>query len=117
MSIRTERVAGVIQKELSELLTRDVETSGYGLVTVTEVIMTADLRLAKVYVSFYATEKTREECMAFIESHAKSMRQAIGRVLRIKFTPELRFYYDETLDKVDRIEELLRQVRKEESGR
>jgi len=77
--------------------------------------MTADLRIAKVYASFYGTDKTQEQCLAFLAEHSKAMRMHIGKVLRIKFTPELRFYYDESLDRIDRIDELLRQARKEES--
>jgi ribosome-binding factor A len=115
MSIRTERVAGVIRKELGDFLSRGIDASGYGLITVTDVFMTADLRLAKIYLSFYGTDKNDKECLDFVNDNAREIRMHIGKVIRLKFTPELRFFYDETLDKVQRIEELLNQARKKES--
>ena len=96
---------------------RDVDTAAYGLVTITDVFVTADLRLAKVYVSFFGTDKTKEECLEFIEEHAREMRMAIGKAVRLKFTPELRFFIDETQERAQRIEELLKQIHEEEENR
>jgi ribosome-binding factor A len=116
MSIRTERVARVIRELLSETLQR-IDTTGYGLLTVTEVIMAPDLRLAKVYVSHFHSEKTPEQVLAFLEENGKQLRMDVGAAVRLKFTPELRFYIDETLQKVERIEELLHKIHEEEKNR
>jgi ribosome-binding factor A len=110
MSIRTERVAEAVKHEISALLQREIDTSGYGLLTVTDVIMTADLRLAKVYVSHFRSEKTHEEVLAFLDEHLRTIRMAVGRAVRLKFTPELRFYIDETLERVERIEQILADI-------
>jgi ribosome-binding factor A len=117
MSIRTARVAQLIKEEISRALTHDIDTVGYGMLTVTDVIMTPDLRIAKAYVSHFRSEKSNEEVLAFLEGHAKAVRMGIGRAVRLKFTPELRFYIDETLEKVERIEELIRKIHDEEQGR
>jgi ribosome-binding factor A len=117
MSIRTSRVAGVIKEEIGRTLTREIDTSGYGLLTVTDVIVTPDLRLAKVYVSHYRSGRTNEDVLAFLEEHHKTIRMNIGRAVRIKFTPELRFYIDETMNKVERLEKLIADIHREEHSR
>lgn len=117
MSIRTERVAQLIKQEISQALTRSIETGGYGLLTVTDVIVTPDLRIAKIYVSHFHSGKSDDEVLAFLEGHGKELRMGVGRSVRLKFTPELRFYIDQTLDKVERIEELIRKIHEDERGR
>lgn len=117
MSIRTARVAQLIKEEIGRALTSGIDTSGYGMLTVTEVIVTPDLRLAKVYVSHFRSEKSNDDVLAFLDSHLKEIRMGVGRAVRLKFTPELRFYIDQTLDKVERIEELIRQIHEEEQER
>lgn len=117
MSIRTERVSQLIKQQISETLTRDIETEGYGLLTVTDVMVTPDLRIAKVYVSHFQSGKSDEDVLAFFEEHARSIRMAVGKSVRLKFTPELRFYIDQTLDKVERLEELIRKIHEDEDQR
>jgi ribosome-binding factor A len=117
MSIRTERVAGEIKSEIGRILQKEIDTTGFGLLTVTDVIMTADLKLAKVYVSHYPQVKTNEEVLRFFEDNKKLIRMAIGRAVRLKTTPEVRFFIDETMIKVERIETLIRQIHEEERNR
>jgi len=117
MSIRTERVAQLIKEQISQTLTRDIETEGYGLLTVTDVIMTPDLRIAKVYISHFQSGKTDEEILSFLDEKEKQIRMAVGRNVRLKFTPELRFYIDQTLDRVERLEELIRKIHEDENSR
>ena len=52
-----------------------------------------------------------------ITEHAKELRMGVGRAVRLKFTPELRFYIDQSLEKAERIEELIRQIHEDEQGR
>jgi ribosome-binding factor A len=116
MSVRTERVSGLIKEEISAVLAKDIDTSEYGLLTVTDVIMTPDLRLAKIYVSGYGKGKSPAEVLEFFTYHEKKLRMAIGRNIRLKFTPELKFYIDETLDRVQRLEELFKQIHKNDAA-
>jgi ribosome-binding factor A len=117
MSVRTNRVATLVKECIGEALTREVDSSGYGILTVTDVFVTADLRLAKVYISHYRSNKTNEEVMSFFDSHLKQLRMKVGRELSLKFTPELKFYIDETLERVQRLEEIFKQIHTEESNR
>jgi ribosome-binding factor A len=117
MSIRTERVAQLIKQQISDTLTRDIETDGYGLLTVTDVMMTPDLRIAKVYVSHFQSGKSDDDVLRFLDDQARTIRMAVGKSVRLKFTPELRFYIDQTLDRVERLEELIRKIHEDEDQR
>lgn len=117
MSIRTSRVSALIKQEISVMLTREIDTSGFGLMTVTDVIMTPDLRLAKVYISHYHSGKRNEEILAFLETQNKAIRMWIGKTVRLKFTPEIRFFIDETMERMERMEKLFAQIHKEEENR
>ncbi|PLX23182.1 MAG: 30S ribosome-binding factor RbfA [Ignavibacteria bacterium] len=117
MSIRTARVSQLIKQQISETLSRDIETDGFGLLTVTEVMVTPDLRIAKVYVSHFQSGKSDEDVLAFLDDKTREIRMAVGKSVRLKFTPELRFYIDQTLDKVERLDELFRQIHEDESSR
>ncbi|MBN1446856.1 MAG: 30S ribosome-binding factor RbfA [Bacteroidetes bacterium] len=110
-------MAQLIKQQISESLMRDIETEGFGLMTVTDVMVTPDLRIAKVYVSHYHSGKTDEEILAFLEENSKEIRMAVGKSVRLKFTPELRFFIDQTLDRVERLEELIRKIHEDENSR
>ena len=117
MSIRTARVASLIKQQISETLARDIDTSGFGMLTVTEVTITPDLRVARVHVSHFNSGKTDAEILKFLEDNSRESRMAVGKSVRIKFTPELRFYIDQTLERVERLEVLLKQIHEDEKNR
>src|SRR5436305_11238023 len=106
MSIRTERVAGEIQKILSNLFQRDFSHFSDGLLTITGVRMSPDLRSGKVYISIIGGKKGNENILEEIKSEAPRIRSAMGRSLRLRHTPELFFYLDNTQEEVSHIEEL-----------
>ena len=117
MSIRTARVASLIKHQIGETLARDIDTSGFGMLTVTEVTVTPDLRVARVHVSHFNSEKTDAEVLTFLDDNAKEIRMAVGKSVRIKFTPELLFYIDLRLERVVRLEVLLKQIHEDEKNR
>ena len=110
MSIRTERVASLIKEEIADLLIREFGDGSLGLTTVTEVKMTPDLRIAKVYFSVFGAQAVRAATMARLEEERPHIRGAVGAHLRLKFTPTLQFFLDETLDRVDRINHLIKKI-------
>lgn len=80
--------------------------------TVTDVRMTADLRIARVYISIMGSAETRKNSMKLLEEHKPQIRHNVGSHLRLKFTPEIHFYLDNTMDRVERIESLIKQIHK-----
>jgi ribosome-binding factor A len=72
--------------------------------------MTPDLKIAKVYFSVFGGPAAQEATMALLERDRASMRREVGSHLRMKFTPALQFYLDDTLDHVDRINRLIKKI-------
>jgi ribosome-binding factor A len=110
MSIRTERVASLIKEEIGALLIRDYGDRSSGLTTVTDVKMTPDLKIARVYFSVFGGPDARKKTMAMLDGERQHIRKVVGSHLRMKFTPALQFYLDDTLDHVDRINSLLKKI-------
>jgi len=112
MSIRTERVAEEIKHKLNTAMSKDLMELHLGLVTISKVVMTADLKLAKVYVTVLGNNFSVEKCLDKINYRKKHIRYLLGKNLALKFTPELNFYYDDSLDYADKIQKLLNDVKK-----
>jgi ribosome-binding factor A len=110
MTLRTDRVASLIREELGTYLSQRYQSSEYGLVTVTEVHVTPDLRLAKVYVSILGDEPRRKATLKQLELDKKAIRSFLGSHVRIKFTPEIHFHLDETMERMDRINRIINQI-------
>jgi ribosome-binding factor A len=115
MSIRTDRVAGEIQKILSNLFQRDFAHLTDGLLTVTVVRMSPDLRSCRVYLSILGGKKMHEDILKGIKSEAPHIRSAMGRSLRLRNTPELFFFLDDTQAEVSRIDELFKKIHEQEN--
>jgi ribosome-binding factor A len=107
---RLTRVGETIREELSAMLLRDLKDPRIGFVTITDVVMSPDLRQAKVYFSRIGTEAEREESLRGLRAAAGFMRRELGHRLALKFAPELRFFYDESLETGSRIDRLLREI-------
>lgn len=106
---RTQRVAQLLKEEIAQLLQREVKDARIGLVTVTDVTVTRDLKYADVYV--YVPDKDRRaKALEGLTSAAGFIRSRLGRELRIRRMPELRFVMDRTQDQAARIHELLSEV-------
>ncbi|EMC8145756.1 30S ribosome-binding factor RbfA [Vibrio cholerae] len=121
---RTQRVAQQLQKELAMILQREVRDSRLGMVTISGVEVSRDLAYAKVFVTFLCIgEQTPESCLAALREHEVQIRMMLGKQIRLRLTPEIRFYYDNTLVEGMRMSNLVTEVinsdkrRKHEAGR
>jgi len=109
-SQRQQRVAELVRHALAEVLSRgDIQDPVLTrqIVTVPEVRMSPDLRLATAYVMPLGGEHEREVLVA-LERNKKVLRQEVARRINLKFAPDLRFYRDETFDEFARIDALLK---------
>lgn len=113
MSLRTEKVAALIKEEIGTFLIREYRDPAYGFITVTDVHVTPDLRIAKIYISIMGSTDVKMATMHMLENHKGEIRSFIGSHLRLKFTPAIQFYIDETLDRVNRIEQIIKQIHKD----
>lgn len=105
---RRLRLGDQLQVELADLIQRELKDPRVGFVTVTEVRMSPDLKHARVYVSVYeGEEEKKQESITALQRAEGFLRHSLGRRLRLRYVPALRFVVDDTLDHSARIDELL----------
>lgn len=109
-SKRQERIQKLLQRDLGEIFQRELgHVTKNAMVTVTKVYVTPDLSLARIYLSLFAS-KDKAALMKQIERHTKEIRRNLGNRIRhqLRVVPELQFFEDDSLDYIDRIDELLK---------
>jgi len=116
MSIRTDKVAGEVQQSLARLFQTDFQDLSDGLITVTKVRMAADLKSGRVYVSLLGGTQVPEKVLKAIQAETPRLRAALARLVRMKFVPDLHFYYDDTQEEVARVEEIFRKINLERAS-
>ena len=109
---RADRVAEAIREEIATFLNSEVKDPRItGMVTVTGVEVTRDLRHAKVFVSVLGTDTDRASTFDGLASVASHLRAHVGRALRLRLAPEITFRPDESIARASRIESLLAQIK------
>lgn len=111
MSIRTEKVASVLKKALVQPLSAIASEVGAGLVSVTQVRVSPDLRNAKVYVSFFGGTLPSVSALKVVQERTKMIRHEVTSAVQLRFSPELKFFLDDTLDTMNSIDALLEKAR------
>ena len=111
---RPDRVAEAIREEVAGFLADGVKDPRVrGLVTVTGVDITRDLRHAKIFVSIMGSDAERDETLEGLSAVAAHLRGRVGRALRLRVAPEIAFRSDPSIAHAARIETLLEEVRRE----
>lgn len=113
---RTARLNEQLKRELSELIRTEVRDPRVGLVTITGVDTTRDLSVARVHVRTMGSEAERASTLEGLVAAAAFLRTALGRTLRIRKVPELRFQEDRSLEHARRIEQVLSEVMPPDEG-
>lgn len=112
---RTDRISAQLRKELGLLVHEAVLKHNLPSVSVSDVEVTRDLGHAKVFVTALKPE-TSKEAIADLNALAREFRMMLGKMLRIRQVPELHFHYDDSVDRGERIDALLRQVKQQSSA-
>ncbi|MGE0682296.1 MAG: 30S ribosome-binding factor RbfA [Candidatus Binatia bacterium] len=112
-SRRPERVSGLLLEVVAETLLREVKDPRLQAITVTGVRMSPDLKTAKI---FFTTRQEEEptEVLAGLRKATGFIKRQVASRLQLRYIPDLEFRYDETLEKVNRLESLLRQAAEKE---
>lgn len=110
-SRRIGRLSDQIQEEVSDIIRRKLKDPRVGFVSITGVKVTADLSLAHVWVSVMGQAGDIEKNLSCLSGAAGFIRAELGRRLRIKRIPELRFHYDDSTIKGARIDSILRKLK------
>jgi ribosome-binding factor A len=107
---RSERLGELILAEISDLITRDIKDPRVGFVTFTRVEMSDDLRYAKVFVSSLGSAQEKARTLQGLSSATGYIRRHLGRALHLRYTPNITFLIDESLEHGAKIAQLLRQL-------
>ena len=112
MAHRVERVNSLIRQEISELIQLQVKDPRLGdnFITVTEVNTSSDLKHSKIYVSSITTEEEKKKVLSALKSASGFLRGELSRRLKLRYTPELVFQWDNSLERGDQILKLIDKV-------
>jgi len=110
---RSDRVGDLLLELIAELLAKEVNDPRIGPITLTGTEVTKDLRHARIYFGLLGGGEKKAEVLAGLKSATGFIRAKVARELKLRFVPTIEFVFDETQDKAQRIEELLKQVKKE----
>ena len=113
MPHRPEKVEQFIKEELSEIIRREVRDPRIGFVSITDVEMSADLRHARVFVSVLGDADAKAATMEGLRSALGYIRRELGGRLELRYTPEITFKLDESIERGARVNKLLGDVAKE----
>jgi len=108
---RADRIGGQVQKELSDLLQKEIRDPRLDLVTIMRVSITDDLRSARIYFSVAEGEERKLSALAGFKSAGGYLRRKLSRRLELRHVPELEFLYDESFDRATRINKVLNGIR------
>ncbi len=114
---RVRRVAEQIKKDVSQIIGAEIKDPRVASITsVTDVELTKDLRYASVYVSIYGTETEKEETLQTLVRASGFIRGEIGRRVRLRYTPEISFCLDKSIEYGAHIEDLIKSLKQAENG-
>ncbi|RNC28075.1 MAG: Ribosome-binding factor A [Candidatus Dichloromethanomonas elyunquensis] len=107
---RAFRLAESIKEEVSKIIREDLKDPRLGFVTVTDVEVADDLRYAKIFVSIMGQEDVVKNSMEVLERASGYIRSEIGKLIRLRYVPEITFKYDHSIEHGAHISKLLREV-------
>ena len=115
-SNRMDKINEELKREISHIITFDVKDPHLtGLISVTKVKTSPDLKMARVYISII-NEKNRKESLRILKKSSGYIRSEVAKKLNLRYTPELIFEFDETIEYGARIDELLKNVMKKDNN-
>lgn len=113
---KTDKVADLLHHAISNAFLQELDDPALKWVTITEVTLSKDLSVARVFYTVTEPNVTREKAKKAIEECMRRLRAYLGRNLHLRQTPELRFQFDETLESAQHIEDLLRSLHGDDRG-
>ena len=112
---RADRVAELIKQEISDIMMKKIRDPRIGFASITEVELTEDLKIAKVYFSILGTDKQKEDSMHGLESACGYIKRELGSRLDLRDTPELIFRRDDSIERGAKVFAILNQLEKEKN--
>src|SRR5262249_22566426 len=113
MSYRSQRLAEELKNEISAIIAQEVRDPRVGFATVTEVKVSPDLRYAKVFVSVFGSLEEKQQTLGALQRATGFIRRQIGARIRLRYTQEITFDYDERIEQGDRMMQMIEEIKKE----
>jgi ribosome-binding factor A len=112
--MRVRKIQEFIKQEVSNILLKELKDPRIGFVTVTDAKITGDLREATVYVSLFGDEKQKKDTLTALKSANGYIRSEVGKRLKIRYSPEIQFKEDQSLDYGIKIDKMLKDIEKKD---
>ena len=111
MTLRNERVRKELMREISDILRRDIQDSRIsGVVSIVDVEVSHDNSYAKVFYSVFGSDEQKEKTKEAIEQNKPNIRYEVGKRIRLRVTPELRFIYDDSIERGSKVTEIIDKI-------
>lgn len=111
-SLRLQRVRELLKREIGETIRREFDVSEAGLITVNDVDVTGDLHSAVVYISILGTKDQQKRGMNLLSHHRKRIQGLVGRAVVLKYTPTLKFKFDDSIVRGNRVLQIIDELEK-----
>ncbi len=108
---RSQRLSILLREEIADIIMKKVKDPRLGFVTVTDVGLSEDLKIARVFISVWG-EENREAALAVLNAAKGLIRTELSKRVRVKFIPAVEFRIDESIERGYRIDELLKEIEK-----
>ncbi len=116
-NIRQKKIADQIKKQVSLIIDHKLKDPRKGFITITGVKISKDLRIASIYFTALGEKEQRERSQEAIDRGKNFIRSELAPNLKLRFTPELRFFYDDSLEYSEHIESLLKKIHSQNSDK
>ncbi|HRR40469.1 MAG TPA: 30S ribosome-binding factor RbfA [Syntrophales bacterium] len=110
---RSERIAGVIRKEIADILLKEISDPRIGDITITDVMLSGDLRQATVFFVQMGKDRDSGDVHDHLQKASGLLKRELGRRLHLRYIPEIRLIYDGSFEYGSRIDRILETVKKE----
>lgn len=108
--IRKKRLESLLKREISQIIMQEIKDPRIHFVTVTNVSLTNDYKMAHIYVSIMGDEKEKEKNLQGLKNASGFIRKLVGESIKIKYNPELIFKIDDSYEKQDKIFKILKEI-------
>ena len=107
---RSDRVSHLIKRVVAEMLTKEVKDPRIGMITITDVTVSKDLRHAHIYYTMFGSEKERNDSAIGLKKATKFIQGELGRRVQLRYTPIIDFRYDESFEYGTKIDRILHEI-------
>ena len=109
-SLRIQRVRELLKRTIGELLRRELPVAEAGVITVNDVGVSSDLHSATVFVGLVGTADQKKHATARLQSERKRLRHLLGQAVVLKYTPELRFIVDDSIERGNKVLKIIEEI-------